>query len=92
MNQLNGKRPVVIISACMRPEGLPDFAVTQVEISQEEYENGVHYHLTDQSLMQRGYEEPFVHFADQEAPSFLRKAILKHLVPHTNGAPQKAAG
>jgi len=35
MPQTEGKRPVTIVSAVMRRDGLPDFAVTQVEVTQD---------------------------------------------------------
>jgi len=73
------KRRVAVVSACMRADGLPDFALTEVEVSQEEYDNGAHYALADASLTQRGYEEPFVHFAGSEMPPFLLPAVLDHV-------------
>jgi hypothetical protein len=72
-------RPVTIVSAVMRRDGLPAFAVTHVLVSQEEYENGVHYYLAEADLLQAGYEEPFVHFAPEEAPPFLLPAVQQHL-------------
>jgi hypothetical protein len=54
----NGKRTLTVITACMRSDGLPDFALTQVEVTHDEYENGAHYDLTDTALRDRGYQEP----------------------------------
>jgi len=79
MPQWQGKRPITIVSACMRSDGCSDFAVTEVEVTHEEYENGMHYVLTDDRLSDRGYEEPFVHFDQWEAPSFLLPAVRTYL-------------
>ena len=76
---------VTVISACMRVDGLPDFAVTEVEVSVDEYENGAHYDLTDRSLADRGFEEPYVHFDNREAPPFLHRGVREHLSLETNG-------
>jgi len=74
-----GRRPVTIVSAVMRSDGLPDFAVTQVEVTQDEYENGIHLYLAEAELLEAGYEEPFVHFPQDEAPPFLLPAVKDYL-------------
>ena len=73
------KHPVTVISACMRPDGLPDFALTQVEVTDEQAENGLHLYFAEAELLQAGYEEPFVHFPAGEAPAFLLPAVRAHL-------------
>lgn len=77
---------VVVVAACMRHDGLPTFALTEVEVTQEEADNGRHYDMAEERLMQNGYEEPFVHFADNEAPTFLTAArpLLERCGPKTN--------
>ena len=79
MNRPNGKRPVAVVTACTRADGCPDFTFTEVEVTQQEYDNGVHYDLAAQSLAERGYEKPYVHFDDREAPPFLHKAVREYL-------------
>lgn len=74
-----GIRPIQIVSACMNANGCPDFALSQVEVTQEEIENGVHYYLAEADLLEAGYEEPFVHFDPAEAPSFLHPAVRQYL-------------
>lgn len=73
------KRTVLVVSACMTHDGLPKFALNEVEVTQEEHENGVHYALVEERLAAAGYEEPFVHFADEEAPSFLVAGLTEYL-------------
>ena len=73
------KRPIAIVSACMRCNGEPTFARNEVEVTQEEAENGVHYYLAEGQLLLDGYEEPFVHFAEAEAPAFLFPAVHEFL-------------
>jgi len=79
MSNRDGKHPVVVVSACMRSDGTPDFAPTQVEVTQEQIENGIHYYLVEAELLEAGYEEPFVHFAESEAPAFLFPAVKQYL-------------
>jgi hypothetical protein len=79
MPHWEGKRPITIVTACMRSDGLPDFALTEVEVTQEEFENGVHYVLAEERLDDRGYEEPYVHFDEHEGPSFLHRAVREYL-------------
>jgi hypothetical protein len=73
------KLPVTIVSACMRADGLPTFAITEVEVTREEQEEGVQYQLAYERLLDLGYEEPFVHFAPQEAPPFLFPSVRELL-------------
>ncbi len=88
MPQSNGKHPVTVVTACMRADGCPDFALTRVEVTAEEAENGIHYYLAEADLLEAGYEEPFVHFDADEAPAFLLPAVEQYLRP---GTPDTAA-
>jgi len=71
------KRPIAVVTACMRSDGKPTFARTEVAVTEEEAENGVHYYLVESELLEAGYEEPFVHFAEDEAPAFLFPSVEK---------------
>ena len=73
------KRPIAVVSACMTRDGTPTFALNQVEVTQDEAENGVHYYLVEALLLEDGYEEPFTHFDEQEAPAFLHPAVRQYL-------------
>src|SRR5262245_13891443 len=79
MTTQEGKRPVTVVTACMTGAGLPDFALTVVEVTPEEADNGVHYYLAEAQLPEAGYGEPFVHFAGAEAPAFLVPAVRQYL-------------
>ena len=46
-----------------------------VAVTSEEAENGVHYYLVEADLLELGYEDPFVHVAEDEAPAFLLSAV-----------------
>src|SRR4051812_41276523 len=79
-------RPIAVVSACMRPDGFPAFALNRVEVTRDEAENGVHYDLVEAALLAAGYEEPFVHFDEIEAPAFLHPAVRHWLcLPDVNG-------
>ena len=73
------KRKIAVVSACMRRDGTPAFALNEVAVTQEEAENGIHYYLTEAQLLEDGFEEPFVHFDESEAPAFLHPAVRQHL-------------
>jgi hypothetical protein len=75
----SGKRTIAVVSACMTPEGTPAFALNQVAVTQDEAENGIHYYLVEADLLEAGFEEPFVHFDEGEAPAFLHSAVRRHL-------------
>lgn len=79
MPQTEDKRPVTVVSAVMRQDGFADFAITQVEVTQDEYENAIHLYLAEADLLEAGYEEPFVHFPAEEAPPFLLPAVREYL-------------
>jgi hypothetical protein len=72
-------RTITIVSACMTPDGCPTFAITEVQASEDEIHNGAHYYFVEQELLAKGYEEPFVHFDDTEAPAFLHPAVRTDL-------------
>jgi hypothetical protein len=80
MTAWQGKRTIAVVSASMRSDGLPDFALTEVEVTHDEYENGVLIDLVEDRLADAGFEEPWVHFDELEAPAFLLPAVTAYLV------------
>ena len=74
-----GTRTVSVVTACMTESGLPAFALSEVPVTQAEAENGAHLALAEAQLLAAGYEEPFVHFPEDEAPAFLHPAVRRHL-------------
>ena len=86
MPDCDSRRPISVVSACMTASGTPTFVLNRVEVTPDEAENGVHYYLVEAQLLEDGYEEPFVHFDETEAPAFLHPAVrqylgLSHAVP-----------
>lgn len=79
MNPWSGKRRITIVSTCLNASGCPDFALNQVEVTYEEAENGLHYYLVEADLLLAGFEEPFLHFDEWAAPSFLHPAVRQYL-------------
>jgi hypothetical protein len=79
MSAVPEKRTIAIVTACMCADGSPDFALTEVAVTPEEAENGMHYFLAEEQLLKRDYEEPFVHFDQHEGPAFLHPAVHKYL-------------
>src|SRR5437868_4739301 len=74
-----GKRPLVVVTACTNAAGLPDFVFNEVEVTQAEYEEGVHYDLVAECLADARYEQPFVHFDEFDSPAFLIPAVRHYL-------------
>jgi hypothetical protein len=79
MASWKGTREIAIVSACMNPDGTAEFALNEVEVTAEEAANGVHYYLVEADLLEAGFDEPFVHFAEDEAPPFLHAAVRQYL-------------
>lgn len=71
----SGKRSVTIASACMTALGSPTFVLQEVSVTPEEFEEGLHYAMAEDGLTDLDYEEPFVHFAEEEAPAFLLEGL-----------------
>ena len=74
-----GKRKLTVATACLNAGGTPDFALTEVEVTHAEYANGVHCDLAEERLIAAGYEEPFLHFDEEDAPEFLVPAVRQYL-------------
>ena len=81
MPHWQGKRKIAVVTAYVRPDGVPDFTLTEVEVTHEEHENGLHYDLVEAQLTERGFDEPLIHFDEFEAPTFLVPAVKEHLGP-----------
>ena len=62
MKSWQGYRQLAVVTAYMRPDGVPDFTLTEVKVTDDEYANGVHYDLVEAQLGERGFEEPLIHF------------------------------
>ena len=77
MYQWEGSRKIAVVTACMSVSGLPQFVLNEVEVTAEEAANGVHYYLVEADLQQGGYEEPYTHFDQFEAPAFLHPAVRR---------------
>ncbi|MBM4072695.1 MAG: hypothetical protein FJ271_27780 [Planctomycetes bacterium] len=71
----NSTHTIVIVTACMRPDGTPAFARTEVAVTDDQADNGIHYYLAEAELLEQGYEEPMVHFTLEDAPAFLFSAV-----------------
>jgi hypothetical protein len=70
-------RPIAIVTACMTRDGLPCFVLTEVAATPEQIGDGIHYYFAEAELLEAGYEEPFVHFDEMEAPPFLHPAVRR---------------
>jgi len=73
------KKRVTVASACISSNGTPDFALNEIEVNEDEYDNGIHYDRADELLAEAGYEKPYLHFDEKEAPDFLIPAVRHYL-------------
>lgn len=83
MTKWEGKRSITVVTACTCSDGMPDFAITEVEVTHDEYENGVHYDLVEDRLTDDRYEEPWVHYDEFDAPAFLIPTVRDYLTVPT---------
>jgi hypothetical protein len=74
---------IPIVTACMKRDGLPTFVLTEVDVTDDQIENGLQYYLVEAELLQQGFEEPMVHFCPEEAPPFLFPAVEESLAVST---------
>lgn len=79
MTEWQGKRSITVVSACMTSNGSPTFVLNDIEVTHDGAMNGMHYDLADTELLKGGYEEPFTHFDEFEAPAFLHPAVRQFL-------------
>ena len=79
MSALPEQRTITVVSACMNADGTPGFVLNTALVTADEAANGRHYELVEQQLLDDGYEEPFVHFDQNEAPDFLHAAVRQYL-------------
>ena len=72
---------ITVISACHNANGEPDFAMTEVECTREQYDEGEHYEMAEEQLADNDYEPPFVHFDDMDRKRipWLTNAVKKYL-------------
>jgi hypothetical protein len=74
-----GPRPLTVVTACLNAAGVPDFTLTEVMVTPQEYADGVHCDRVEGRLLAAGYEEPFLHFDELDAPPFLLPAVRDYL-------------
>ena len=65
---------MTVAVACTNATGCSDFFVTQVSVSQEQYEDGIHYDFAKEKAMDKGYEGPFICYDNYEIVNILRVA------------------
>ena len=63
---------MTVAVACLNAAGCSDFFVTQVNVSQEQYEEGIHYDVAKEKAEENGYEGPFVCYDNYEIVNILR--------------------
>ena len=90
MSNWTGERRMTIVSACTNANGSPELVMTEVMVTMEQVENGIHYYLAEADLIEAGYEEPFVHFDQDEAPVFLLVGLKLHVGLLKNRVTQSA--
>jgi hypothetical protein len=85
----NEKLLIVIWSACRNSEGYPDIIQTDVRCTQDEIDDGDHYEMAEEALIEDNYEGPFVHFDHMETGAILEAA--KEIKAHAARTPEEIA-
>lgn len=73
------KRKITVVSACLTSKGTPQLVLNEVDVTHEEFENGIHFVLVEDLLDDAGFEEPYFHFDEQEAPAFLVEGVKQQV-------------
>ena len=74
-----GKKKLRVVTACLNASGMPDLTLHEVEVSYDEYTDGVSCDLVEERLREQGFDEPFLHFDEHDAPPFLVPAVQHYL-------------
>jgi len=72
-------RKVKIVAACHDASGIPDFAMVEVEVDEEDMTVGRHYDEALNELYDMDYIDPIVLFDADDAPKFLFPEVEKYL-------------
>jgi hypothetical protein len=73
-----------VVSACINAACRPDFAVSTITVPSSGPNPEFPFDTLEADLRERGYECPFVHFDETEAPSFLIRAVRRYLILSQN--------
>lgn len=65
------KKKVAVITACCDANGKPVLVLNEVLADENDLALGCHYDRVAQKLRNRGYNQPFVHFDEQDGPAWL---------------------
>lgn len=74
-------KTILIAVACRNASGMADMPRFTVEVSEDEYDLGVHFDKAETMAKEAGYEAPFVSFDDVERGAILKAAMELELVP-----------
>jgi hypothetical protein len=86
-----GRRTLAVVTACLNAAGVPDLALSEVEVTHDEYADGVHCERVEDRLAAAGYHEPFLHYDDGPAARCLLPCARLYLIPPA-ARPDPAAG
>ena len=73
-----------VVSACINAAGRPDFALSTISVPSSGPNLDFSFDALEDDLRERGYECPFVHFDETEAPPFLIRAVRRYLLLSPN--------
>lgn len=69
------KSPILVVVACRSSDGTPTFAAAYVKVTTSQIDEGEHYELAKQLIVENGFEDCNQFFDDHEMPGFLRSAV-----------------
>lgn len=77
------QKKVDVVTACCDADGEPVLVINTVLADENEIALGDHYDRAARLLRNRGYQQPFVHFDEEDGPTWLLEAMRKQRVERT---------
>lgn len=71
------KKVIKCIVVCTNAEGSPDFFGCEIEVTEQDQTDGLHYELAKLQAEEYGYSGPMVVFDKNDGPSWLFEKIFK---------------
>jgi hypothetical protein len=65
------------VVACHNANGVPDFYGTEIDCTEEQYEEGFHYAIAEARAEDNGYDRLMLTYDEKDGPSWLFDNVFK---------------
>ena len=65
-----------VVVVCTASDGTPTAPTYRIEVTEEEYELGIHYDKAEEEALEENYEKPFTCFDNSEHDEIIRTAFF----------------